>query len=230
MRKFEGQEFVQWFDRDTGAVYSDLEFDKCRFESCGISITRDPALRATVRNVHLRRCEQRGSTLRGAIIENVLIDGFKTGGLFQTWGAVFRHVKLQGKIGRIMISPLVAPGNVAPEEQRAFDEVNERYYADVDWALDISEAEFEECDLRRVPARLVRRDPETQVVVKREAALRGEWRKLDLSETYWANAIDGFLHEGDPDIVLVAGKRQKNFRDLHKGLKLLRSAGVAEPD
>lgn len=26
MRKFEDQEFVQWFDRDSGALYSDIEF------------------------------------------------------------------------------------------------------------------------------------------------------------------------------------------------------------
>ena len=158
------------------------------------------------------------------------MDGLKTHGLLQTWGAVFKHVTLRSKIGRIMVSPFVAPGKATPEQQRAFDAANAAYYANVDWALDISEAEFEECDLRRVPAHLVRRDPETQVVVKRENALRGEWRKLDLSRTYWASAIEGFLAEGDRDVILVAGKRQKGFRDLLDGLEKLREAGVAEPD
>jgi len=230
MRKFEGQEFVQWFDRDTGAIYSDIEFVRCRFESSGLSITRNPRLRAIVRNVHLRKCEQRGSTLRAAIVEDVLIEDFKTNGLFQTWGAVFKHVTLRGKIGRIMVSPLVAPGSATEEQQRAFDMANAEYYSTVDWALDISEARFEECDLRRVPAHLVRRDPDTQMVIKREKAMQGEWRKLDLAKTYWASAIEGFLQEGDPDIVFVAGKRDRKFRDLIDGLKKLRDAGVAEAD
>ncbi len=165
-----------------------------------------------------------------AIIEDVLVEHFKTNGLFQTWGAVFKHVTLRGKIGRIMISPFVAPGLATPEQQRLFDEANAEYYANVDWALDISEAEFEECDLRRVPAHLVRRDPETQVVVKRENAMRGDWRKLDLSKTHWDTALEFTLKDGDPDIVLVAGKRDRKFRDLVDGLKKLRDAGVAEPD
>lgn len=230
MRRFENQEFVQWFDRGSGAVYSDLEFVKCRFESSGLSITRNPKLRATVCNVRLTKCEQRGSAIDAAILEDVIVEDLKTKGLLQTWGAVFKHVTLRGKIGRIMVSPFVAPSIATPEEQRAFDVANAGYYAAIDWALDISEAEFEECDLRRVPAHLVRRDSETQVVVRRENAIRGDWRKLDLSKTYWASALEGFLSEGDADIVLVAGKRQKSFRDLLDGLKKLRDAGVAEPD
>lgn len=230
MRRLEGQEFVQWFDRDSAAIYSDLEFVKCRFESSGISITRNPQLRATVRNVRLIKCVERGCGIENAIFEDVSIDGLKTSGLLQTWAAVFKHVTFRGKIGRLMVSPFVAPGIATPAQQRAFDEANARYYTGVDWALDLREAEFEECDLRRVPAHLVRRDPETQVVVTREQAMRGEWRKLDLSKTYWASALEGFLIEGDPDIVLVAGKRQKKFRDLVDGLNKLRDAGVAEPD
>jgi hypothetical protein len=100
----------------------------------------------------------------------------------------------------------------------------------VDWALDITEAEFEEGELQRVPAELVRRDAETQVVVTRASAMRGEWRRLDLSRTHWATSLEFFLERGDPDVVLVAPKRSRQFRQLLDGLKMLRDAGVAEPD
>jgi len=129
-----------------------------------------------------------------------------------------------------MISPLVATAMAKPKEQAAFDEANARYYEAADWALDISEARFVECDIRRVPARLIRRDPETQVVVTREKALLGEWKKLDLSKTYWGGWIDLFLKDGDPDVVLVAPNRHPKFIDWLDGLKMLRDAGVAEPD
>jgi len=85
-------------------------------------------------------------------------------------------------------------------------------------------------DIRGIPAHLIRRDPETQIVVKRENALEGKWRALDLENTYWQVAIDFMLEREDPDVVLVAPKRARNFKDLLRGLQLLREAGVAEPD
>ncbi|HEX7771883.1 MAG TPA: hypothetical protein VF435_05645 [Pyrinomonadaceae bacterium] len=175
-------------------------------------------------------CETRGCTLYTAIVEDVTVDGLKTHGLRQTWGAVFKHVTLKGKIGRLMFSPAVSPGTATLRQQRAFDEANEQYYSTVDWALDISEAEAEELDLRRIPARLVRRDPVDQVVITREKAMQGKWRQLDLSKTHWATSMELFLEWGDPDWVLVAGKRDRDYRRLVDGLRALRDAGVAEPD
>ena len=98
----------------------------------------------------------------------------KTNGDLQTWGAVFKHVMFRGKIDLLMISPAIKGGMAPPETQRAFDAANDQYYRGVDWALDISQADFVDCDIQRVPANLVRRDPETQVVVTRERAMRGE--------------------------------------------------------
>jgi hypothetical protein len=241
MRVFEKEEFRSFYegstyyqagrtyDNDSGRTFSDLEFRKCHFVSSVISMTRKPELRSTVRNVRLIQCEQHGCALEAAIVEDVLVDAFKTNGLFQTWGAVFKHVTLRGQIGRVMLSPAVSPGKATPTQQRAFDEANAAYYADVDWALDISEAEFEEIDIRRVPARLIRRDPDTQVVVTRERAMEGAWRNLDLSKTDWAGYIDLFLRDGDAELVLAAPKRDRKYRDHLDGLKMLRDAGVAEP-
>lgn len=234
MRVFENQTFERFYDRNSGVVFSDLEFHGCRFESCAISMTRDPSLRSTVRNVRLINCEEVTCSLHTAIVEDVLIDGLKTsgaaGGLFQTWGAVFKHVVLKGKVRRIMFSPAVAPGLANQDQQQAFDDANAAYYRGVDWALDISEGQFEECEIQNVPAKLIRRDPETQVVVTRSKAAQGEWRKLDLSKTHWPVSLNFFLNRGDKDIVLVAPKRDKKFAALLDGLKKLRYAGVAEPD
>jgi hypothetical protein len=100
----------------------------------------------------------------------------------------------------------------------------------VDWALDIANAEFEEAEIQAVPARLVRRDSATQVIVTREKAIQGLWRELDLSKTHWDTSIEFFLERGDPDVVLVAPKRNRKYRQLLDGLRALRDAGVAEPD
>lgn len=228
---YENREFRNHYD-DGGKMFSDLEFRRCRFRSSRISMTRDPRSRSVVRNVKLAKCEvwAPGCALESAVVEDVIVEDLKTSGLFQTWGAVFKHVVLRGKIGRIMISPAVATGMAEPEEQRAFDNANAAYYATVDWALDISEAEFAEGEIQRVPAHLIRRDTATQIVIRREKALQGAWRQLDLSRTHWATSIEFFLDRGDPDVVLIAPKGHQNYPQLLDGLKMLRAAGVADSD
>ena len=80
-----------------------------------------------------------------------------------------------------------------------------------------------------MPGNLIRRDSASQVVVRREKAIEGTWRRLDLSKTHWATSLEFLLRRGDPDVVLVAPKRHRKYRDLLDGLRMLRDAGVAEP-
>jgi hypothetical protein len=155
-----------------------MRFRRCYFEGCGLSITLSPALRATVRDVALVACEQRSCTIDTAVLDTVKVDGLKTNGLLQTWAAVFKHVILRGKIDRVMFSAVVATGTTTKEQQQVFDEANAAFYASVDWALDISEAEFVECDVRGIPGTLIRRDPASQVLVTRKAAIAGRWRDI----------------------------------------------------
>ena len=233
MTRIEGKTYLGLFDRDSSRAFANMELSRCCFESCGLSITRSPALRSTVNNVTLVGCEQRRCLIESAIFDTVTVDGLKTNGLLQVWAAAFRHVSLRGKIGRIMLSSALAPGvdGLAPEaSQSAFDRANAEFYASTDWALDLSEAEFEECTIRGLPGHLIRRDSATQVLITREAALTGSWRKIDLSGTHWSTTLEVFLASQASDIVLVAPKRHTKFKSLVRGLQKLRDCGVAEPD
>lgn len=230
MRLKEKESFEGLFDQDSSARFEDMEFRRCRFVRSALSITMTPRLRSSVKNVRLINCEQKGCTIWSAVVEDTLVENLKTNGLLQCWGAVFGRTFLRGKIDRLMISPAIKGGLASADVQLAFDEANADYYSRVEWALDISEAEFKECELQRVPAHLVRRDPETQVVVRRSRALGGEWRDIDLSRTHWKASLELFLERGDDDVVLVAGKRNENFDDLIAGLRMLRAAGIADPD
>lgn len=230
-KSFQDREFRSFYDDNSGKTFRDLEFRKCHFVSCAISITRDPRHRSKVANVQLINCEQHGCTLEAAIIEDSLIDSFKTNGLLQSWGAVFKHVVLRGKIGRIMISPLisgVAMGKLSKDKQKPFDVANEDFYSGIDWALDLREAEFEEADLRGVPGHLILREPNTQFIITREKALQRKWQEVDLSGTYWQTAIEFFLEGQMQSELLVAPKRHPRFRALLDGLWKLRDAGVVE--
>jgi hypothetical protein len=230
MRTFENEEFTAFHDRG-GKVYEDLHFKRCTFISSSVSITYDPANRTTVRDVTLERCRVVGSSLRCAVVEDVLVDGLQTSDLHQAWGALFKHVTLRGKIGRLMVTRLISSRHRNTPEQAAFDEQREAYYETIDWALDISEAEAVELELAGIPARLIRRDPETQAVVTRQAALSGEWRQLGrVQGTELGLGIQELLKWGGDDTVLVAHRRSRNFKQLLAGIQELRAAGVAEPD
>lgn len=113
---------------------------------------------------------------------------------------------------------------------KLFDEANREYYKTIDWALDISKAEFIESDFRGIPSKLIRHDPETQIVVTRKKALEGEWRKLDLSATYWPAYLEYIIKHNEEDVMMAAPKAHPRFWALLDGLKKLREAGIAEPD
>lgn len=239
MTRFENQTFEYFGDRSTGRVFSDLEFINCVFSRAGFSSITIPneekldlvGLRSVARNLKFSNCCIEGVGFVGAgIVEDCIIDGLRVTKHLQTAGTAFRHVIIKGVVDRLMITPYVDFFKRAPEVQRSFDAANLEYYETVDWALDISGAIFKDCDIRGVPARLIRRDPETQVVLTREKALIGNWRDLDLSNTHWPTAIEFFLSDGYQDCVLAAPKRSRNFSKLLDGLHRLREAEIVELD
>jgi hypothetical protein len=128
----------------------------------------------------------------------------------------------------------LAPLSNSPALIDAFQRANAIYYQGVDWALDISEAEFSEVDLEGIPGHLIRRDPRTQVRVTRAKALEGRWRTVNLSGTYWAILLEEFANDGSAQssdtVVLAAPKLARNFRTHLGALDTLRAEGIAESD
>ena len=105
MRLFENHTFDWFSDFDSGATFSDLEFRNCAFESSSVSVAHAPATRTIVRNLRFIGCSQLGCGVGSAIVEDTFVDGFKTHGQpLMTWGAVFKHVTLRGKID-FLLSP-----------------------------------------------------------------------------------------------------------------------------
>lgn len=231
-RVYEGQTFERVFLEDAYATFCDMEFIKCTFRFCSFSNREKPLYRAMVQRMTFRDCTYiEAGGIDSAMVEDMVVENLKTKGLLQAWAMAFKHVTLRGPVGRIMIVNRPAPTmDLTTVKLQAWEDANAEYYNSVDWALDISNAEFLECDIRGIPSRLIRRDPDTQIVVTRQKALQGKWRELDLSGTYWAGWIDLFLSTEDEDVVLVAPKQARDFKRQRDGLHLLRDAGVAEPD
>jgi hypothetical protein len=97
-------------------------------------------------------------------------------------------------------------------------------------AIDISEAEFEgECDIRDIPARLIKIDPATQCRVMRENAAEADLERIDFMNTYFKTSIRFMLDSNNDGLVLAAAKRNmKKFSNEMKVIENLKKAGIAE--
>lgn len=231
MQVLHGLELRGKHDRDSGRTFSGLELRDSRFEGCSFGVTRDVRLRTTLRDSRVIQCHQRGCSVGPAIFEDVLIEGLGTDGqLLQAWGAAFKHVILRGAIDRLMLSPAVVLTDPGSAVNESFRVDNASYYGEVDWALDISQVEAKELEIQGVPARLIRRDPETQVMVTAKKAVELSFDKLNFGRSHWGFSIQFMLERGEHDIVLVAPKRSPKFKTLLDGLRMLREAGIAEAD
>jgi hypothetical protein len=221
------------FDRGTAGVIENIRCVKCNFSHCGLSLTKDIERRTTVRNAEFLGCSANGCHVGPAILEDVLVSDLRTNDLLILWGTLFRRVKLSGRIGKVKVNPFVDARDRSANTQRPFDECRMRFYSETDWALDIREAQFKEFELRGIPSGLVRRHPESQVVITRDRALEPSWREqLSPSNELWPFMIDMFLSDGDSDRILVAPlDAPKRKRDLMlEQLDELRTVGVACPD
>ncbi|MEZ6183641.1 MAG: hypothetical protein R3F62_01370 [Planctomycetota bacterium] len=233
MRIIQDTAFRLLRDDPPGISVEDLHFSNCVFDNCSLSLTRDPRNRTWVHNVVLADCELFNCQVGPALLDEVRVHNLKTNDIGIVNGALFRRVVLTGRIGSLRINPDPILHDQSPSVLSSFDADREKFYASIDWALDIRHADFVSFAVEGVPARLIRRDPETQVVVSRERALGRDWSKLSESVGgYWTDMIDTFLYEGTSELVLAAprGARRSVFQQRLSGLRELRALGVAEPE
>lgn len=233
IKAYRDRTFRQVFDRGSGAAWGDLELVRCTFDNCGLSLTQSVPAMTHVRGVTAAGCRVVNCHVGPAVFEDVLIDKLLIDDMLVLNAPLFRRVTLRGDIGRLLINRNAAIAHHDAEAQLAFDAARAAFYAGGEWALDISGARFLEFEADGVPAQLVRRDPETQVVVTRARASQPGWReRLTPENKFWPFVIDQFLGSGDADIVLAAPKRARRgeYTSLLAGLNELRRLGVTDPD
>ncbi|HEX2766156.1 MAG TPA: hypothetical protein VHR55_05935 [Candidatus Limnocylindria bacterium] len=211
---------------------------RSRFEMWQHPQQRSLQERPTVRRLHVERCHVTASDLGPLVIEDSTLDTVwihrGKWGPQSIGGSVFKHVTVRGRItGSVSVLPYPHAYAFDPKDRTVrerFMEANARYYRSVDWALDISQAEFTSFDNEwaDVPARLYRRDPETQVIVTRESCLGRDWRAAAEDSYLWVH-LERFLESGFADTVIVAPKRSKHFDAVMAAIGRLRDIGVVLP-
>jgi hypothetical protein len=169
--------------------------------------------------------------LKSAVVEEVIVDGLtsKRDPLFCR-GAVFKHVVLKGDVDRVVLKPHPTSGADDEAIARDFSEFRRAYYSEVDWALDISEIRCLELNIHSVPADLVRRDPQTQAVVRRHNISSGLLSDLSWLGAEFTMSLDLFLNRGDEDLILIAPKKKRQYPRLVEEIERLRDVGIADRD
>ena len=204
-------------------VLQDAECEQCQFDGGALVQFDDPSCGLVVRNVLLHKCRGGPVELHGVRFENVTVDGITNRGGLQLRSCVFDRVTLRGKIGPIMT--MEAHTSVPVELRAAFREQAVKLYDDIEWALDITEAEFSEVDLSFVPGNLVRRNPETQFLIHAEAARSAELESLPTYASILAERAA--LSPYDATVAAVP-TRSKNADEYRAELQILRDRGIAE--
>ena len=209
---------------------SGFEARGCLFENCTLAAVGPPGIYSHIASARLIACRQHASGVSGAILDDVIIEGLGRVGRMPLFlsAVVFRHVELRGAISFFKLGP-AAQVTATSQQTAKWIEAHSSFYRSVDWALDISRAEFTfGPDLHFVPGHLIRRDPESQVLVRRRRLEGAAWRELPWGSSIKL-AIQWFLEDGPFDsAVLVAARRTKAFATERAALEMLRSEGLAE--
>jgi hypothetical protein len=224
VRSFRDQTFSGRVDNPQ---FADATFENCAFDNCFIGHT-SPDERGLIKNVKLRGTGMHACYITGVRVEDCSVEGLKRlgRGTLHFWGTVFKHVKLSGRLCGMSFRRQMHP---PIPDQEAWDESCRKYYSNVDWAFDLREAQFtSSVGFAAIPGSLIRRDPETQVLVSRPKLLSSEWRSVVGTRTAVWVSIDWFLQDSlFDDVVLVASKKAKYFKDELAVFESLRREGIA---
>lgn len=199
--------------------------ERCTFLACTFRQGAAVDSGLVVSGVKATRCELDTCIAIGVRFEDVEIDTLAVKGSdVALHGCVFSRVTLKGKIGALVVGGPVDDGSglgALPDVSGQFRAV----YEQIDWALDISEAGFTSVDLSFVPGDLVRRDPETQFLVRRSS-----FHGVDPAQLPNLGRVlrRRFTKVPFDSMVVAAPTRSRQFQDQLDELRELRDLGLAE--
>lgn len=142
-------------------------FEGCKFGDITIgSLTSSLEGRVTFEGVTLQKVKVGIVTMYAPILKSILVDNVSTRVHAHICGALFEQCVFKGRVGSLMLiegvdrSKRASDGvnlEVINENAAAYDEMN--------WALDISGADFTEFDCRSIPAEKILINNESQIAV-----------------------------------------------------------------
>jgi len=188
MKTFKNELFSSLRFRSETSVANSFFLD-CSFENCVLSYPKDaiPENRTTIIDCNFQNCIVSGQQTK-VYIKNTTFENIKSPYSLLIIGTIFNNVILKGKFDRILLSSyhngmfitlpeIDSTRCVTNEEAAQLNSYVDSEYKKIDWALDISQAEFREIDLKpSIPAHLIVRNPETQALITYEKVKASNWK------------------------------------------------------
>lgn len=246
MKEFKNQAFEELRFSDA-EVIDTMRFDKCSFIITVLSKDNNlvPESRTRLNNLYFKNCtiNGRGSSQQKAYLEDVTFENMKvTADVLRLSGTIFNRVIFKGNFDRIVLSSshngiFYLDENcelINADEEKAIplNQYAENEYKAIEWALDISQAEFSLCEIREsIPAHLIKRNPETQMLLKYDKVAASNWENNEAIQGSYAHYFCRRVLKSGKDRVIVAPIRnKKDFAIEMEAIKILKEEGIAELD
>lgn len=202
-------------------TFKDVECVGCSFVDANFGYNGNwkKNVRDSLSDVLVQDADIHGCMVGPAIIRRAAFSNIR-GDLLICWGTLFDRVKVLGRFDALMINGFPEPG-MTGEEKKKYIEKREIFYGDVDWALDISRAEFSDFCIRSeaIPLSKIKLDPLSQFVIDVSGDVVGvdglpvsSYTKILISQMYKERASRSLL---------VAPKLDQNLFQV-----ILRDAGI----
>ncbi|WP_166845124.1 hypothetical protein [Isoptericola sp. BMS4] len=208
-----------------GEHISDLEVAHVDLAQCWCADGPPDDMRPTLSNIRVKDVRLNRTTLGGAVVRDVTVDGVRGDSASKfMFGNQFERVAVKGRVGVLVLNIK----HSQPEYVDEYAPVLKAAEAATDWTLDISEA-VGSVEIRGYSADKIRRNPETQVVVRRENLADGRWRDIDLETTAFGISMEHVFTYGWQDTILVADPTRKaKYPAELRVIQRLRDEGIAD--
>lgn len=211
-----------------GGELADVTGRRLTLENCVASRARQGDERPRISRVHVTDLEVHSSTLSGAVLQDVTIDGLhcseSSGFLF---GCELRRVTLRGRMRGLILNTVLDDPD--PATTARYAQWQRERLRDPEWMLDIVHATGD-ITIRGYPSRFIRRNPELQAVVTAEAAHALDWQSVDPGRSSLGVALHELARSDWEDVTLVADTHSTHVSDDLRYIQELRALGVARPD
>lgn len=213
---------------EPGHELADVTGHRVTLENCVAARATRRQERPRISRVHITDLELQSSSLNGAVLEDVTVDGLRcphgSGFLF---GCELRRVTLRGRVRGLILNPTLDDPD--PETTARYAHWHRERMQDPEWMLDLTDATGD-ITIRGYPSRFIRRNPELQAVVTAEDARALDWRAVDPGRSSLRIALHELVRSDWEDVTLVADTHGTRAGDDLRYIQQLRSLGIARAD
>ena len=228
------EEDFYYLSMQENLVLENVYFKSCNFYHCNLSDTIiSPTEASLMKDCIFENCTiNENCNVGNGILQNVKFYNFRTKFDLVFAGALFNKVSFSGQCGKLSLSShtsqrTINNGKILTEEQISnLNKAADLFYKNIEWALDISEAEFEELRVfDNIPVELIKINCYSQVIVRKANI---DMQKLE-SNPHIIDAHKHFIMQSKRDCILsVATINNKYEKEELESLKVLKGEGLVQ--